>query len=162
MTTRAFATWVEPVAADLHRERQVVAQYARGAPFDRWDAPSPLPGWSCKDIMSHLAAGTNKQLQAILRSVVSKTRLDPAIFGDDGVMNGRDVGERRDRPIAAIIAEYEADTEEILDLLSQVKDDDKDLKQKDFEMSFGDALPMYWRHDREHLDQLRTGLEGAS
>jgi hypothetical protein len=143
----------------MRSARNDVLQFARSAPPDFWHRPSPDEGWTCKDIMSHLAAGTNKQLQAILRSVVTKTRLDPGLFGNVDDVNGREVRERRGRPIATIIDEYEADTSEILELLSQVKEEDKDLRQKDFDTSFGNALPIFARHEHEHLAQLRSATE---
>lgn len=161
MTTRTFVPWVEPIAEQFRAARGEVLAFARSAPADRWDAPSALDGWTCKDIMSHLAAGTGKQHQALLRSVISSTRLDPSLFGNSEVVNGRDINERRSLPIVAIIDEYEADTAELLDLLSQLKEEDKDRRQKDFDASFGDALPIFGPHELEHLGQLRAALEAS-
>ena len=153
--TRTYAPWVEPVVADFRRERGVVSEFARSAAPPFWEQATALEGWACKDILAHLAAGTNKQVQAILQAVVTKTRLDPAIFGDTDAVNAREVEARRSRPVDAVIAEYEADTEEILDLLAQLQESDGELRQKDFTMSLGDALKMFPSHDREHLEQLR-------
>jgi hypothetical protein len=159
MTTRTFSPWVEPIAADFRRERAAVTEFARAAPPAFWERQSSDEDWTCKDIMSHLAAGTGKQLQTLLRSVTTRTRLDPDLFGHAEEVNGRDVQARRGRSIEAIIDEYEADTEEILDLLSQINEEDKDRRQKDFESSFSEALAIFPPHDREHLEQLRAALK---
>jgi len=160
--TRMFAAWVQPIAEEFRTARSEVLQFARAAPSEFWERQSPDEGWTCKDIMSHLAAGTGKQLQTLLRSVTTRTRLDPNLFGNAEVVNGRDVTERRGRPIEAIIDEYESDTEELLELLSQLTEEDQGRRQKDFEQSFGEALPIFGRHELEHLTQLRAAAEVAA
>ncbi len=161
MTTRTFAPWVEPIAEEFHSARGEVLQFARSAPAELWARQSPDEGWTCKDIMSRLAAGTGKQHQALLRAVIGNTRVDPNLFGNAEVINERDAGERRARPIDAIIDEYEADTEELLDLLSQLTKEGQGRRQKGFDQSFGEALPIFGRHELEHLAQLRAADEGA-
>ena len=160
MIERAFAPWVQPIAEELAARRADVSAFARSAPEEIWELPSGVEGWSCKDIMAHLAAGTGKQHQALLRAVVSNTRVDPNLFGNAEVINGRDVDERRAQSIDAIIAEYESDTEELLDLLSQLRKDDHGRRQKGFDQTFGEALPIFGRHELEHLTQLRAAAEG--
>jgi hypothetical protein len=162
MTTRTFASWVEPIAADFRRERRAVTEFARAASPAFWERQSPDEGWTCKDIMSHLAAGTGKQLQTLLRSVTTRTRLDPDLFGHAEEVNGRDVQARRGRSIEAIIDEYEADTNELLELLSQLTEEDQGRRQKDFEQSFGEVLPVFAGHEREHLAQLRAAQKASA
>ena len=55
MTTRSFAPWVEPIAAELRKLRAEVAKFARSAPPDFWGKPSPNHGWTNKDLLAHLA-----------------------------------------------------------------------------------------------------------
>jgi uncharacterized protein (TIGR03083 family) len=161
MTTHTFAPWVQPIAAGFQRERGAVSEFARGAEPAFWEQASDLEGWTCKDLLSHLAAGTNKQVQAILRAVVAKARLDPGIFGDSGAVNARDIEARRGWTVDAVIAEYDADTEEIVGLLAQLQESDGDLRQKDFTMSLAEALAIFPSHDREHFDQLRAASEAS-
>lgn len=160
MTERTFAAWVQPIAEELGNSRAEVSAFARSAPEELWQMPSGVDDWTCKDVMAHLAAGTGKQHQALLLAVVSKTRVDPNLFGNEEIVNGRDVEERRGQSIDAIIAEYEADTEELLSLLSQLKEGDQRRRQKGFDQTFGEALPIFRRHELEHLTQLRAAAEG--
>jgi len=160
MTERVFAPWVQPIAEELGHRRADVSAFARSAPEEIWERPSGVDDWTCKDIMSHLAAGTGKQHQALVRAVLSNTRVDPNLFGNAEVVNGRDVEERRAQSIDTIIAEYEADTEELLDLLAQLTEEDQGRRQKGFDQTFGEALPIFGRHELEHLTQLRAAAEG--
>ena len=157
MTTRTFATWVQPIAEEFRSARVHVLQFARSAGDELWEQPSGVERWTCKDIMSHLAAGTSKQFQTLLRSVTTRTRLDPDLFGHGDEVNARDVEERRSQPIDTMIDEYETDTDELLGLLSQLTEEDQGRRQKDFEQSFGEALPIFAEHEHEHLRQLRGG-----
>ena len=162
MTARVFATWVEPVAERSAASRAELLAYARGVPVQAWDTPSPNPGWSCKDLLAHVAG--DKGYLMILRAAVERTRLDPAQFTpEEGERaNARDVAERQGRTVADLITEIESDGETRLDLLSRLTDADRDLRQKEFPLSLGGVFETEpGGHDREHLAQLRTALEGA-
>src|SRR3990172_8160338 len=57
VTTRTFATWVEPYAAQLRENREQVIAFACSLPAEAWDRPSPLPGWTYKDLLAHIGRG---------------------------------------------------------------------------------------------------------
>jgi uncharacterized protein (TIGR03083 family) len=156
--TRTYAPWVEPIATRGRESRQELLAFARSLPAEAWSQPSPNPGWSCKDLLAHVAG--DKGYTVILRAAVEKTRLDPALLADDlDRSNARDVEERRARSIEELITEIETDGEERDELMSKLTDADRGLRQKEFPLSLGEVLEMGpGGHDREHLDQLRAVL----
>jgi len=163
MTTRTFAPWVEPVAAKVGESRAELIAFARSAPAALWSRPSPNAGWSCKDLLAHVAG--DKGFIMILRAAVERTRLDPAPFaeGEGTRANARDVQARRDRSVEELIAEIESDGDVRQELMSRLTDADRELRQKEFPMSLGEVLELGpGGHDREHLTQLRGALEAAS
>ena len=160
MTTRTFAAWVEPLAERFGENRRAVLDFARALPPQAWELASPLEGWTYRDILAHLGAGNYKSVQAVLRAVITRTPFDPALFADDNAQNARNVAERRGRSVDELIAELEADKEEIQDLLSQLKAEDEGLSQAGYDVTLGQALPFFAAHDLEHLEHLRSALEG--
>ncbi len=158
MTERTFAPWVEPIAARMRESRARVLEYARAVPEDAWAAPSPLPGWSCKDVLAHIGRGNDQMFQAILRDVIGGRRLDRSIFAvDTDGENARLVEERRDRPVAEIIVELEESGDEVQELLSQLTDESEGYRQEDppFILSGFMRLVHDEDHDEEHLAQIR-------
>jgi uncharacterized protein (TIGR03083 family) len=149
---------VAPLAAEFRENRVAVIEFAHSLPAEAWDRASPLEGWTYRDVLAHLAAGTDKQIPRLLRAVITRTRVDPAWFGDSEQQNARNLEERRGWAIDELVAELESDGEEILDLLAQLTDVHAGLRQKDFPQTFGESLPLFAAHDREHLKQLRTAL----
>ena len=167
MMIGTFAQWVEPIARRDREGRAELLAFARSVPPEAWDRASPVEGWTCRDVLAHLASDTGKWFAYILRTVISGERLDPTRVGpgvDLDPINARGVAERRGHSIAELIAEIEADGEEHQELLSRLTDDHRDSPQAGYRTSFGQFLsdnPAGSRggHDREHLAQLRTALE---
>ncbi len=167
MTTRTFAAWVEPIARRDREARAELVEFARSFPAEAWDRPSALEGWTCKDVLSHLASDSDKWFAYILHTVLSGGRLDPSRVGPDAdvdFINARGVKERRGRSVVELIAEIEADGEEHNELLSRITDEHKNLRQADYPITFGEFLgdnPALSRggHDREHLEHMRGALE---
>lgn len=160
MTTRTFVAWVEPIAAELRASRAEIAGFARAAPEELWARPSPLDGWTARDLLAHLAGDTGKGSAAAMRATVDRLAPDPAPFaaGVDA-LNARDVEERRDRSIAEIVAEIEADGEVWQELLSQLGGNDEAMRWEGFPWGLGEYLRILAEHDREHLEQLRAAVE---
>ena len=161
MSARAFAPWVKPIAAQLREGRRQVIDFARSAPKQIWDRPSPLEGWTYKDVLAHLAGGNDQMLQKILRSVVAREQIDASILGlDTDAENARGVRERRPRPVQELIDELEADGEETQDLLSRLGEDDQELRQDSAPISLGQFLGLVHaeNHDMLHLQELRAAL----
>ena len=161
MTTRTYAPWVEPIAARFQESRAQVIDFARSAPRQIWDRPSPLDGWTYKDILAHLAGGNDQMVQKVLRAVVAREPVDPSVLAlDTDAENARGVAERRGRSVDDLAANLEADGEETRDLLSRLGEDDKELRQANIPMSLGEFLHLVHaeNHDLVHLEQLCTAL----
>lgn len=163
MRTRAFAAWVEPMAAKFRQDREEVVRFARSLPAEAWSKPSPLPGWTYKDILAHIGRGNEQHYQQLLRMVVAGMQIDTSIFKTDtDEVNARGVAERRDRSPDELIAELEDAGEEIQELLSRLTDEHQHLVQKAPPFHLEGYLRFVVReesHDLEHLAQLRTALE---
>jgi hypothetical protein len=164
MSEHTIATWVAPTAAVLEADRIEVLAFARSAPVGLWDQPCVLDGWTYKDILAHLAGGNDLLLQKLLRSVVAREAVDPALFQlDTDGENARGVEERREWPLDRLIAELERDHAEVQQLLSRLTDEDRGLRWSGFSLSLGDLLHVIEeeRHDFIHLEQMRAGLRSG-
>ena len=161
MSARTFAPWVAPIAAQLREGRTQVLGFARSVPAEAWARPSPLEGWTCKDILAHLAGGNDGMVQKILRSVVAREPVDRSVLATDtDAENARGVEERRGWSVEELIAELEADGQESQELLSRLTEADEDLRQDDLPLGLGEFLALVHAedHDGLHLAQLRTAL----
>ena len=155
-TASTFASWVEPVAMVLAEGRQQVIAFAREAPADLWNRPTEAEGWTCRDVLAHLAGDTGKVSAAVMRGTLE----DPGVLDDNGdAVNARDVAERRERSIEEIIVEIEADGAAWQELLSQLSEGDAERRWSGFPLSLGEYLRLLVPHDLQHLTQLRTALE---
>lgn len=160
MTVRTFATWVEPLAEANRESRAQLVRVARQVPDQLWPQPSPLPNWSYKDVLAHVAGDTGKTFLRILRSVVAREPVESALLGPPDERNERDVETRRERSVDELIDEIEADTEELQDLLSRLTEEDKDLRQENLPMSLGEGLSNEpGGHYRTHMAHLQAALD---
>jgi uncharacterized protein (TIGR03083 family) len=163
MTTRTFAPWVEPIAEEFRLQRADLGELARSIPESTWERPSPNPGWSYRDLLGHLATRDPRTLRIVLEAVVSKTPLDPSQFSseEDAPVNEQLLEPLRDQQVEEVAAGIAADTDDVLDLLAKLTQEDEDLRQDGFPMSLGEALRLMPQHEQMHMQQLRTALEGA-
>ena len=163
MTTRTFAAWVEPVAAELRETRSLIARKANQIPDEVWALPSPLPEWSYKDLLAHLATG-DWVCHVILRTIVANEVLDLATVANlDWVTQGNAerLAERKERPARELIAEVRSHSEETQELLAQLTDTDEERTQEGAPMTLGQYLKGFPGHDRDHLAQLETALQNV-
>ncbi|HEY8171627.1 MAG TPA: DinB family protein [Dehalococcoidia bacterium] len=161
MDDRTFADWVAPIAEALGRDRTTVIAFAASVPDREWARPSGAEGWTCKDILAHLAGGNDQLVQILLRAVTSRqaperSALDP----DTDAENARGVERRRDWPVDRLIADLQSENDEIQELLSQLTDADEEARVPGFSMTLGDFLRLvqHERHDAEHLVQMQTAV----
>jgi uncharacterized protein (TIGR03083 family) len=161
MAERTFAPWVQPVAEATSQAAADLLEVARSVPEQAWQRPSPVPGWSYHDLFAHLVGGSGGMFRYVLASVVEGRRIDPErVAASTDELNAGDVNERRGRSAAELIAEFEATTEERLDLLARLTEAHRDVRQAEFPITFGEFLTNDpGGHVREHLAQLRTALE---
>ena len=163
MTDRTFATWVEPIAGKLRESRAQIVDVARTIPTGAWSRPSPNEGWSYKDLLAHLAGG-DWMCQKGLRAVLANERVDTSASAIADY-NGRSERFRREREghsIEELIAEVEAEGEETQGLLARLTEADEERRQEDIPMSEGEYLRGFPSHDKRHLAELRTALEGGA
>ena len=158
----AFAPWVEPIAATYRERRGALVRFARALPADAWRAPSPDPGWDCKDLLAHVAGDTGKNLHAGLRLLAAGQALPDALFRDFDGRNARDVAERRQRSVSELIAELESDGDETQRLLAQLPEDAGSLHVEGLQGTLSEALAALASHDSVHLEQLRAATAGYS
>ncbi len=158
MTTHTFVSWVEPIAANLRESRADIVALARAIPSEAWKQPSPNEGWSYKDLLAHLAVG-DWLCQTVLRAVVANEPMDMASIADLDGRNERYRQERTERSAEELIAEVEAESKETQELLSRLTEADESRSQEDAPMKLGDYLRGFPGHDRQHLEELRKGLE---
>ena len=162
MTDRAFASWVEPIAEQLRESRVQIADVARAAPPDAWKKPSPNEGWTCKDLLAHLATG-DWVLQMVLKAVTSDTPVNIGEVGDLDFIsegNARRLKERAGCSPEELIEEVEAERMATQELLSRLTEADESRSQEDAPIKLGDYLRGFPGHDRQHLEELRKGARG--
>jgi uncharacterized protein (TIGR03083 family) len=162
MTTRTFAQWVVPSAEQLRQSRTEIARTARQLLPEHWSMPSPLEGWSYKDLLAHLATG-DRVFQTVLRAVTAGEPLDIAKINLDYVNagNGRLLEERKERPVEELIVEVEAEGEKTQELLAKLSDADEGRTQEGAPMSLAEGVRSFPGHDRDHLAQLKTVLDNV-
>ena len=158
MADRTFAGWVEPIAAQLRDNRAEVVEFARSLPVEAWDEASALEGWSRKDVLAHLAGDSNKVSTAAMRSAIDPSVPHPSFGENEHVLNAKDIEARRDTPVAELIAEIEDDCEMWLELMSRFEDN-MDCRWPGFPISLREYLDLMVPHDRDHLGEIRAGLE---
>ena len=167
MPERQFASWVEPIARRDGDARIELVAYARSVAGEAWRRSSPLDGWSCKDVLAHLAGDSGKWFAYILESVLDGNPLDDGRAGpgaDVDAINARDVRERGDRPVAELIAEIESDGAAHLERLSRLAERHGGVRLEPYSCSLAEFLGHNdagdrGGHDREHLAHLRSALE---
>jgi uncharacterized protein (TIGR03083 family) len=165
MATRTFVPWVEPVAKELREGRFEIARTARKLLPEHWSMPSPLEGWTNKDLLAHLATG-DWVFQWMLRGALGLETFDIVERGFDFVNEGnaQRVEERKDRAPEELIAEVESEGERTQELLAQLPED-LDRSQVVGRMQNGtDVTIEMWmqgfpRHDRDHGAALAKALD---
>ena len=159
--TATFASWVEPIARALADGRREVVEYARSLPAEAWDTPTDVDGWTCKDVLAHLAGDTGKITTSAMRGPV--TGVAPvSTFADGGdTANARDIAERRGRSVEELLAEIEHDGRVWQELLAQLGDADEEATWPSFPVTLGAYLRLEATHDRQHLAQIRRALEAS-
>ncbi|OBG14140.1 hypothetical protein A5765_11460 [Mycolicibacterium celeriflavum] len=92
----------------------------------QWQAPTPLPGWSVRDVVAHVI-GTESMLQGVEtpEADIDVSTLEH-VRNDIGVMNERWVRKLRDLPADELLAMYRTVTAERRDALTAMSDADWD------------------------------------
>lgn len=126
-----------------------------------WERPSPLPGWSYRQLLTHIATG-DWMFQTHLRSVIEHHRA--ADWPDVGAGNAKRLAERGHSTERALIEEYLSMRHESVLLMSQLKPADLDLafvfiwETPPATRTVLDYLNWFEWHDRTHREQLRPAM----
>ncbi|ORA43398.1 maleylpyruvate isomerase family mycothiol-dependent enzyme [Mycolicibacterium celeriflavum] len=88
----------------------------------QWQAPTPLPGWSVRDVVAHVI-GTESMLQGVgtPEADIDVSTLEH-VRNDIGVVNERWVRKLRDLPANELLAMYRTITAERRDALTAMSD----------------------------------------
>lgn len=92
----------------LESEQHRLLAHFQGLGEDDWLLPSRCEGWRVRDVLAHLAA-SEEYNRACLEDDLDAFRADHADqVGSLGELNDRGVRERADRPVEAILGEWQA------------------------------------------------------
>ncbi|MER6916374.1 maleylpyruvate isomerase family mycothiol-dependent enzyme [Streptomyces sp. NPDC000594] len=80
----------------LRTERDSLIPLLRSRPDDDFAVRTCCPGWTVRHAVAHCAAALTRVLE---------TRFEPGVFSPEG--NERDIAERADRPVSALVDELE-------------------------------------------------------
>ena len=123
-----------------------------------WSAPagSGYDGWSCHDLLAHLAS-TEASLARIATSSTEPPRPGAEPFDADR-WNSSQVRKRKEASEMDLLNEFDLGTTRLVEALSGM-----DLKKgvtigPYVGMPLGDAMAEMLDHQRRHLDDLRTAL----
>ena len=94
---------VEPVVGLLAEEWEAIAELGAGLEPGEWDLPSECPGWSVRDVLSHMV-GTERSLLGDPQPAAAPEA--PHVRNPVGTMNEAWVAERRSHPGAEVLAEF--------------------------------------------------------
>jgi uncharacterized damage-inducible protein DinB len=165
MTTRTFVSWVQQPAEQLREGRSEIARTARQLLPEHWLLPSPLDGWTYKDLLAHLASG-DWVFQTMLRQTLGVEKQLPAQatleFVNDG--NAKRLAERKDSNVEELITEAEREGETTQELLSGLTDAHDPaavvwLRPNGDPVTLQQWVTGFPQHDPSHLAQLRMALD---
>ncbi len=169
MSQTRFAPWVKPIARRDREGREELIRFARSLSKESWLLPSPLEGWTCRDVLAHLAGDTGKWFERFLQSVLRDQRLDAERFGpqrDPDELNAMDIDARRNHTVRELIAEIESDGRKHEEMLSSLTDDHEHHLLAHYSYSLGEFLRNREAgnrggHDREHLAHIQAAVMGT-
>jgi len=160
MKGRAFASWVQPIAARFRSTRREVAELARELPEDAWQLPSLVEGWTYRDVLAHLAEG-DAAIRLVVKAVLDGADTDMRPQNEQRESRNAAILQRgATRTIDELISSALQDSEETQLLLSRLSDDDENVlvitsRTRPDPIALGGCLANY-HHDEEHLAQLRA------
>jgi uncharacterized protein (TIGR03083 family) len=137
-----------PIEA-LRADRAAVLAVCAGLSPDQWQAPSGCPGWSVKDLISHLGI--------LFWMVVDQTQVPADLAGQPTEQaNELAVAARREQAAAEVLADYEKVSELALVQLAGLATLDMEVPLGDLGTYPAAALPLAYCFD--HYTHLRADL----
>ena len=130
-------------------------------PADAWNRPTPgNDGWTLKETLTHLCT-IEERLRAQVRAIVDGTAYPSE---DVDVFNARKIAERRDRSVAALRAELEAERATALAVLDGLAESDLDRSIEHptrGTVTVERPLRLIADHMGRHTRELAALLDGA-
>jgi uncharacterized protein (TIGR03083 family) len=132
---------------------------------EQFNQPGAVGVWSVKDVLAHIAFWERYAVNILKAVARGKT---PDLLADDSTerSNASVVAQYYQRPLAAVIADWQQARE---DLLEQLEDlDDADLNDPDrFPWSAGRTLldriaGNSFDHEQEHIEQIRAWMKSVT
>lgn len=154
---------LQPAAAALAPAPTLYVIYSVDPVF--WERPSPVPGWSYRALLAHIATG-DWVLQAHLRHILERGSV--ADWPDVAAGNAARLAERRLSTEKKLVEEYLSMRHETLRLMSGLTPRHLELE---IELWFEppgsrrrtvlDYLVAFRSHDEQHREQLRPAMRYA-
>jgi hypothetical protein len=157
-----FAPAVKPVGDALSLDTVLYTVYSVDPAA--WEAPSPLPGWSNRGLLAHIASG-DWVFQRQLEHLTAHGR--PAEWPDVTAGNARMQEERRWSNAATLVEEYLSMRHQTLRLLAQLKPKhlavpmELPFLPEPANKTVLDYLTFFPRHEAAHAEQLRGAMRYA-
>jgi Mycothiol maleylpyruvate isomerase N-terminal domain len=157
-----FLPQVEIAVSALSPDETLYVIYSVDPVF--WEKPSPVPGWTYRNLLAHMATG-DWVLQRHLRNIVETGTV--ADWPDVAAGNARLLDERKHSTHAMLTDEYLSMRHETMLLLAQLKPAHLDLALQFWwepapnEHTVLEYVTMFESHDRQHREQLRRAMKYA-
>lgn len=155
MSTADAVAMIRTTSARLE---QLLAQLS----VEQMNRPGAVGVWSVKDVVAHLANWQRYAAALIAAAMRGET---PDLVGDDATerSNASVVAQYYQRPLAAVIAEWQAAREDLLDQLEQLSEVDLNDPNR-FAWSDGHSLLEHisgssYAHELEHIEQIQKWMK---
>jgi uncharacterized protein (TIGR03083 family) len=131
---------------------------------EQMNRPGAVGVWSVKDVLAHLAYWQRYAAELAACALSGET---PDLEGDDATerSNASVVAQYYQRPLASVIADWQAAREDLLDQLEELSDEDLTDPER-FTWNGGRTLldrimGNSFEHELEHIEQLREWLQAV-
>jgi uncharacterized protein (TIGR03083 family) len=122
-----------------------------------WSTAAPgYEGWTCRDLLAHLASSASS-LPAVASSVTQPKDPNAPAFDSDR-WNASQVRRRSDKQPQELIDEYDAGTTRLVMVLADLSVDTPIAIGPYAGVSLGEAMAKMLEHQRDHLSDLRKAL----
>lgn len=150
---------LESLATELREVRTQICDVTSATASSAWSCQSPLPQWTYKDLLAHLAVNHWLLLTLLTNAAVNQSSKFSSGFDASLVEAASSVlrEEWRDRALPELIQKVEIEgkeTQRLVALLVRADARERTPSSSAVDEYLAHAIP----HDREHLTQLRTAL----
>ena len=152
-----FAPWIEAIAFDLHETRAAIARVAAAVPDARWSETSPVPGWTFKDLLAHLAVN-HWMCQTLLAGLLADEARQFKPIANSSLVEATDavlLEEQCGRTVSELLNAVAVEGHETEAMLARLRDKDE-ARSGHGGLTITNYLREVIDHDRMHLSQLNV------